>query len=64
MIADNEFVLNRSKVFKNSKYIIVARLEKAGMQDIASVEGRVEELKQTFQSQLTEQIKETRSLIE
>lgn len=29
MIAENEFVLNRAKEFKKSKYIIVAKLEKA-----------------------------------
>lgn len=29
MINENEFILDRSKVFKNSKYIIVAKLEKS-----------------------------------
>ena len=29
MMADNEFILDRSKEFKNSKYIIYAKLEKA-----------------------------------
>ena len=29
-MADNEFVLDRKSEFKNSKYIIVARVEKAG----------------------------------
>jgi hypothetical protein len=27
MIADHEFLINREKTFKNSKYIIIARLE-------------------------------------
>ena len=30
MISDNEFVLDRTQVFKNSKFIIVAKVEKAG----------------------------------
>ena len=30
MIAENEFVLDREKEFENSKYIIIAKLEKAG----------------------------------
>ena len=29
LMADNEFILNRREVFKNSKYIIYAKLEKA-----------------------------------
>ena len=33
MIADNEFVFDRGIEFKNSKYIIVARLEKANNQN-------------------------------
>lgn len=30
IMADNEFVLNRKMEFKNSKYLIVAKVEKAG----------------------------------
>lgn len=29
MISENEFVLNRNKVFQKSRYIVIARLEKA-----------------------------------
>ncbi len=29
MISENEFVLNRNKVFEKSRYVIIARLEKA-----------------------------------
>lgn len=28
-MADHEFIINRKEVFKNSKYIIYAKLEKA-----------------------------------
>lgn len=42
MISDHEYVLNREEVFKNSKYIIVARLEKAGFGDLESVEARID----------------------
>jgi len=31
MINENEFIMNREEVFKNSKYIIVARTERAGV---------------------------------
>jgi hypothetical protein len=48
MISDNEYVLKREDVFKNSKYIIVARLEKAGFGDNESVEGRIDTLKTHF----------------
>lgn len=30
IMADNEFVLNRQEEFKNSKYLIIAKVEKAG----------------------------------
>ena len=30
MISDNEFLLDRTKVFKNSKFIVIAKAEKAG----------------------------------
>lgn len=33
MISENEFVLNRDRVFKKSRYIIIARLEKASTEE-------------------------------
>lgn len=48
MISENEFVINRKKTFKNSKYIIVARLEKAGTSDSQSIENKVDQLKSYF----------------
>jgi len=39
LIADNDFVLNREKVFKNSKYIIVAKLERGEAYGTQSWEG-------------------------
>jgi hypothetical protein len=33
MISENEFVLNRDSVFKKSKYIIIAKLEKSATED-------------------------------
>ena len=44
MISDNEFILNREKEFKNSKYIIIAKLEKAGHGE-TSLEEKIGSLK-------------------
>lgn len=48
MISDNEYVLKRENIFRNSKYIIIARLEKAGFGDSETVEGRIDSLKMRF----------------
>ena len=68
MIAENDFVFNRKAEFKNSKYIIVAKLEKANTAASSSWEGQVGSLKTFFsdiihntkqdQKQLMEQMKE------
>lgn len=33
MIADNEFTCDREREFRNMKYVIVAKLEKAGQEE-------------------------------
>jgi hypothetical protein len=48
MISENEFVLNRERTFKNSKHIIVARVEKAESASSAGWEGKVGALKSSF----------------
>jgi len=54
MIAENEFVLNRAKEFRNSKYIIIARLEQAGSAESTTIEGRISGLKNHFESATSE----------
>jgi hypothetical protein len=39
MICENYFLLRKERVYKNSKYIIVVKLEKAGSSSSASWEG-------------------------
>jgi hypothetical protein len=56
MITENEFVLNRDSVFKNSKYVIIARLEKAATSE-RTWEGQIGTLKSFF----NEAISATRS---
>lgn len=63
MIAENEFVLDRHRAFKNSKYIIVARLEKADT-SAGTWEGQVNRLKGAFQVMMNENKRETRLLID
>ena len=46
MMADHEFIINRKEVFKNSKYIIYAKLEKA--EGLAQQEGIVGSIKANF----------------
>ena len=48
MISENEFVLNRNRVFQNSKYIIVARLEKAESDANASLDDKITSVKTSF----------------
>lgn len=56
MMADYEFILDRKKVFRNSKYIIYAKLEKA--EGISSREGMVGSIKANFVS-VSEDMKRT-----
>ena len=44
MIVDNEFLFNRDSEYQNSKYIFLARLEKAG-QDEGSLEDKIKTIK-------------------
>ena len=65
MIAENEFVIDRAKEFKNSKYIIVAKVEKAGQLDGGPNDGKVTSImKNHFQNEITEMRKEYKQLIE
>ena len=62
MMADHEFVLNRSEVFKNSKYIIYAKLEKA--EGFSQKEGIVGSIKANFASVSEEMKRTNRSVVE
>ena len=63
MISENEFVLNREKVFKNSKYIIIARLEKAEDDSLESnVDSKITNLKNTFSKLLIDAKKENKKI--
>lgn len=62
MMADNEFILSRKGVFKNSKYIIYAKLEKA--EGFAMQEGIVGSIKANFASVTEEMKRNTRSTVE
>lgn len=48
MISDYEGIMDREKEFKNSKYIIVTKLEKAQTNLSTDWEGRLAALKTTF----------------
>ena len=60
MISENEFVLNMKKEFRNSKYIIIAKLERAGSADSGTMEGRINALKSYLQSEINELRKDNR----
>ena len=49
MISDNEFVLSRASVFKNSKYVVVARLEMGdSVNKSGNIEEKINELRSNF----------------
>jgi len=58
-VEENEYVVNRARKFKNSKYIIVAKLEKAGS-DGSSWEGQVNRLKIAFGGMINDNKRETK----
>ena len=53
MMSENEFVMNRSKVFGQSKYIVVCSLEKSAGQS-NDVTSALESMKSTFSSQIND----------
>ena len=63
MIVENSYLVNRRKFYKNSKYIIVVKLEKAG-EEGSSWEGQIAKLKSAFSTMINESKKETKNLID
>ena len=48
MIADNEFLVSRDKIFRNAKYIIIAKVETADTAVSAGWEGKIGNLKSSI----------------
>ena len=65
MISENEFVIDRAKVFKNSKFIVVAKVEKAGQGDGEQTRGQLTNImKSYFHNEITEMRKENKQINE
>ena len=60
MMYDYEFIMDREKDFKFSKYIIVAKVEKAQTNTSQDWEGKLNHLKQHFSTVITELKRETK----
>jgi len=62
MMVDNEFVMTRRSVFKNAKYVIFARLEKA--EGDSRKDGVVGRIKSTFKNMINDMKKNNKIVME
>ena len=64
MMYDFEFVLDREKIFKNTKYIVVLKVEKAQTNANQDWVGKLTTLKNHFTTIVSEVKRDTKSMID